>query len=74
MLLGAGVVNAVTDTCVSEVTLAGSNETVALESGLETVPPVPGVTTAGGGERPLEVFAFGSGALESIPVGVVELV
>jgi hypothetical protein len=35
---------------------------------------VPGVTTAGGGERPLEVFAFGSGALESIPVGVVELV
>jgi hypothetical protein len=72
-VLGAAVVEAVTDTCVSDVTLDGANATVALESELEIVPPVAGVITAGGGDRPLAVFAFGSGALGSALVGLAVL-
>src|SRR5580765_7200046 len=68
---GAGVVDGVTDTCVSELTLDGANETLALESALEMVPPLVGETTCGG-ERPLPVLVVGSGGVPSVPVGVVE--
>jgi hypothetical protein len=58
-------------TAVSEVTLDGANVTVAFESGLVIVPPVVGEITVGGGERPLAVFAVGSGGVAFVPVGVV---
>jgi len=58
-------------TAVSDVTLAESNVTVAFESALVTVPPLVGDTMVGaGGESPLDVLAFGSGALPFVPVGV----
>lgn len=70
-MLGAGAVDALTETCVSELTLDGANATVAFESALETVPPVVGETIAGG-ERPLAVLAVGSGGVVVLPVaGVV---
>ena len=57
---------------MSEVTLDGANVTLAAESELEIVPPVVGEITPGGGERPLDVLAFGSGGVEVTPVaGVV---
>jgi hypothetical protein len=65
-------VDDVTDTCVSELTLDGPNDTVAEESVLEMVPPAVGETTVGG-ERPLPVFVVGSGGVPSVPEGVVEL-
>jgi len=68
--LGAAVADGVTVTSVSEVTLDGANETLALESALEMVPPVVGETTCGG-ERPLPVLVVGSGGVPSVPVGVV---
>jgi hypothetical protein len=58
------------ETRVSEVTLAGANATVAVESELETVPPVVGEMTVGGGDSPLAVFAVGSGFVALISVGV----
>ena len=66
------VVDCVTDTCVSELTLDGANETLALESALEIVPPLVGETTCGG-ERPLPVLVVGSGGVPSVPVGVVDV-
>ena len=60
-LVGAGVVDGVTETFVSDATLDGAKLTVAVESGLEIVPPFVGETVVGGGERPLALFAFGSG-------------
>jgi hypothetical protein len=69
--VGATLADGVTVTCVSEATLAGANVTDAFESELEIVPPVVGETTAGG-DRPLAVLAFGSGAAGSVPLGVVE--
>src|SRR6059058_5349069 len=69
---GAVVVDVVTDTCVSDVTLDGPKDTVAEESALEIVPPSVGETTCGG-ERPLPVLAFGSGGVPSVPLGVFEV-
>src|SRR3954447_24802069 len=71
MLEGAGVADCVTLTSVSEATLDGPKLTLAVESALETVPPSLGDTIDAGGERPLEVLAFGSGALPDVPDGVV---
>jgi hypothetical protein len=65
-------VDGVTDTCVSAPTLDGPKDTDAVESALEIVPPVVGETVCGG-ERPLPVFAVGSGGDDDVPVGVVEL-
>jgi hypothetical protein len=62
------VVEGVTETCVSEETLPEPKVTVAFESALEMLPPVVGDTMVGGGERPLAVFAFGSGV---VPVPLV---
>jgi len=60
-------------TAVSAETLDGPNVTVALASELVIVPPAVGDTiVGGGGERPLDVFAFGSGASPSVPVGVFD--
>jgi hypothetical protein len=56
---------------VSDVTLDGANETLALESALEMMPPFVGETTCGG-ERPLPVLVVGSGGVPSVPVGVVD--
>jgi hypothetical protein len=55
-------------------TAPGANDTVALPSALVIVPPVA-VTTPDpgtGGERPLLVFAFGSGVLASQDAGAVD--
>lgn len=51
------------------MTLDGPNVTVAFESGLEMVPPAVGETMVGG-ERPLAVFAVGSGIVV-VPAGGV---
>jgi hypothetical protein len=67
------VVDGVTETWVSELTLDGANDTLALESGLEMVPPSVGETIDCGGDRPLAVFAVGSGGVESVPCGVLEV-
>ncbi len=67
---GAVCVDGVTETCVSELTLDGPNETDADESALEIVPPSVGETICGG-ERPLPVFVVGSGGVPSVPAGVV---
>ena len=56
---------------MSLVTLDGANVTLALESVLAMLPPFVGDTTVGGGERPLAVFAFGSGVVSVWFVGVV---
>ncbi|MDE3191045.1 MAG: hypothetical protein KGL94_09530 [Acidobacteriota bacterium] len=64
----------------SLATAPGANVTVALPSALVTVPPAvvttPDPWVVAGGERPLLVFAFGSGAVASHEVGaeVVPLV
>jgi hypothetical protein len=67
---GTASVDALTVTAVSAVTLDGPNVTVALASELVIVPPFVGETTVGG-ESPLAVFAFGSGVVVVVPVGVV---
>jgi hypothetical protein len=61
----------VTETAVSVATAEGPNVTLAVESELEMVPPVVGDTMVGGGDSPLAVFVVGSGAVPSVPVGVV---
>jgi hypothetical protein len=71
MLEGAAVVDCVTLTSVSAATLDGPKLTVAVESVLEIVPPPVGDTIDGGGDSPLAVFAFGSGVVPEVPVGVV---
>jgi hypothetical protein len=50
----------------------GANATVAEPSLLDAAPPFVTVTLGAGGESPLAVFAFGSGAARSVPGGVVE--
>jgi hypothetical protein len=68
------VVDVVIETAVAELTLAGANATEAVESELETVPPLVGeISVVGGGDRPLAVFAVGSGGAFGAFAGVVPL-
>src|ERR1044072_4133545 len=73
MPVGAGPVDVVTVTFVSEPTLLPPKTMVAREPELEMVPPVVGEMTVGGGESPLPVFVVGSGGVPSVPFGGVVL-
>ncbi|HEY3543131.1 MAG TPA: hypothetical protein VGK79_11380 [Gaiellaceae bacterium] len=65
MPLGA-VRPVLTETVRSTEVLPGANATVAFPSALATVPPCAEVMFAGGGDRPLAVFAVGSGAVVDV--------
>lgn len=66
---GGGALEGAIVTFTSDATLFGANVSVAAASGVVTVPPSVAETSVDGGDRPLDVFAVGSGALDGADAG-----